>query len=73
MLAAPRDVGFVGFKIRAGAGPAFAFLPDEINLSWVVERIDAEPFVGLRGDEGSVLRAFLAGLKLCLGQSGFSF
>jgi len=69
VLAAPRDVGFVSFKIRAGAGPVFAFLPDEINLSRVVERVDAAAFVGFRGDQGSVLSAFLAGLKLCLGHS----
>jgi hypothetical protein len=69
MLAPPRDVCFVRFKVRAGAGPVFAFLPDEVNLSGVVKRIDAVAFVGFRGNEGSVLRAFLAGLKLCLGHN----
>jgi hypothetical protein len=38
-----------------------------------VEGIDAEPFLGFRGNEGSVYWLIGAGLKLCLGQGGFSF
>lgn len=65
MLAAPGGVGFVDFKIRAGACPPVTFLLDEVDVRRAVNRVDSEPFLGFGNYEGPVFGSFRADLKLC--------
>jgi len=54
MLAAPGGVGLMIFKVRAGAGPAFAFLPDEIQVGRMVDGIHAKAVLRPRNNQRSV-------------------
>jgi hypothetical protein len=51
----------------------FAFLLYEIDVRRVVEGIDTEAFLGLRGNQGSVLGSFHSVFDLCLGHSDLLF
>jgi hypothetical protein len=73
VLAAPRGIRLVSLKILAGASQAFAFLPDQINLRRVVEGIHPEPFLGFRGDKGSIFGTFCSVFELGLGHGDLLF